>query len=456
MWPFCSKFFLSDLIVFSLVFSVAVAQVTPAPLITTPSGTYTDFVSVQFSSGTSGETFFCEEFGNTDRALFQRCTSPLILQTGSDALLSNVTLQLFAQRPGFSPSPIVSRTFSIFQDLNVLPPVISVTLGAGTANVTLNSVRLFESTLYLLDDASNLTIANQRYSDPIIVTTPGPHTIRALTIKRFAKSGLSNSSAEVSRTFLVSQTAPPIVTPPDGVYATGVLQVQMQCSLPGCSLFYTIDGSIPVIKFSGIVAAPGNNATLPFSALTLLPGPRVVHGMAAYQGYASAPVRSLFDVVGLLPPPVLSPPSGTTLTVAPAAVSVTARNDSNVWIMIRPIPEPNRTVSTAFPSPEWTLLLNQTLILRGNSSVYVILDKLYYRPVVNITRADYFVTSSAIQPTPTSPSTFDALYLLFLLAAIPITASAYYLYKRKQQQRKEEIENAVFEKHGFNFDKKTL
>ncbi len=440
---------------FLMMILCACAVKTPPPtILTDTSVVFTDQIIIYFSKSDPQDIvyFFLSE-NSEYQPIITAPVSPLVVQSPYPTILGSYFLILAAQRPGFERSDRVIRNVTIFQNFTVDTPIVSIVLGAGTANISVAlPINLQLQTRFLLDDNSTMSISAPLYTRPVIVTTPGAHTIRLAQFKNFAFA--SFMSEILTYNFVVSQTPSPTISPSDGVYATGILQVEIQCTIPGCALFYTTDGTLPVLRFSGPVASPGNNSTLAFSSLTLFPGPRIVYAVSVYQGFVSSPVRSMFDVVGLLTPPQLNPPNGTILSLVPAVISISARNEANIWIIVRPFPD-SAAPPLAFPSSEWTLLLSANVSLRVNASIFIVVDKLYFRPLVNITRAQYFFSPSAVVVAAV-PGQFDNMLLLLLLLFIPIVVFGYVWMKRRQNLKKEAIENAIFSKHGYKFGNKTL
>jgi hypothetical protein len=461
MRAFC---FLSDLMLFVLFLCLGTA-VSPSPqppTIVTPAGTYTDVVSVSVSVGVPTDVLYYSTNPIAPLSFYNvfPASAPIKITvyyeffatSGTILNPGNATLFVFSLRSGYGPSAVVNRTFTIFQNMTIASPVISVVNGAGTATISIAKIDPSDlvQTRYLLDDSSPFSYTTQQVTGDILITTPGTHTIRAVNTKMFP-STLTNMTAVVSTTFVVSQTAPPTVSPADGTYYNSV-QPTITCGVQGCTLFYTLDGSIPVITFSGTVASAGNAATHLYStSITLAPGSRMLNVKAAFQGYASANVLTMYEVVQVLSPPILTPPNGT-LQLAQASVSIVSREAANIWYIIRPRPDPNAAPSV-FPNAEWILLLVPNITLTSNSTVYVVVDKLYSKAVVNVTISTYNVIAPAIVYIPPD-APFNYTVLLAILAIIPIAVLIGLAYWYKKNRQREAIENAVFQKHDFDFSPK--
>ena len=185
--------------------------------------------------------------------------------------------------------------------------------------------------------------------------------------------------------------------------------------------------------------------------LTLVPGTQKVSAKAVSSGQSSNLVYSNFQVVGLLQPPVFSPPSNTSLALSEARVLVSSPQQANIWFAVRP--GLTASAPSVFPSSEWSLLLvNQTVTLTATSSLFVVLDKMSHIAAVNVSVARYTV----VVAPPGSTDAFagsSPYYLFFLLGLLPLAALIIFgiLYYRKY--KREKIEDAVFAQHGFNFSR---
>ncbi len=441
-----------------LVLCVAVlslGQLMPTPelpFFITPSGTYIDSVSVFFAVPAPYQSdVVLLGFNTTNVNIMNPAESP----TKVDLSITGVTtgtMRIFlrAQRAGFDPSSAVSQDFIIVQDLNLFPPQVSLSQGAGatTITVTPGGTSFFIESRYELDTGTPVTYSSPVYSGPIVVTTLGPRTISVADTKIF-RNGSQNISSTVTRAFVVSQAVPPIITPADGLYFTNNLLASVSCGAVECSLFYTIDGSAPVVVFSGLVPSPGSPATLSYtSAVTFSPGIRKLSAVAVNGGSASPAVFSNFQVTGLLAPPSFSPASGSLLSGS-SAVSIASRDAANIWYMIQPL-SGARPPPAVFPGPEWALLLQPNVSLASSSTLFVALDKLYFVPVVNISSAVYSVPAQSGTAVVVGAG-FNFLWLLVLLALVPVAGVLVAAVLYRQKRKREAIENSIFRDHGFEF-----
>jgi hypothetical protein len=443
---------LTDLMLLALLLALASA-LTPTPetpVFITPPGNYTDYAHIQ--------VYVPAPYDNDDIYYGLYTANPALmtrlvpryydLLPPASTLTQNLLFSIYAQRPGFGPSAVVSGNFTLLLNLNVPPPTVSIVQSGGATTVTMTQgdPTIFTTTRYELDTGLTAGYSSPAYTDPIVITTPGPHTLSVVDTKEFSR--VSNISSVVTRTFTVAQTAPPIITPSDGLYLSNSLLASVACGNAGCSLFYTLDGSDPVVVFSNAAASPSNTATVPYTAgIQLAPGIRKLGAVATFGGFASAVVSSNFQITGLLAPPSFSPPSGTQLA-SPASVTIASRDGANIWIVVRPRDD-TRPAPATLPSAEWTLLLQPNLTLAADSTVYVALDKLNYVPAVNVSSAAYTL---AVQPgvLVVGPG-FNLLWLLMLLAILPAIGLVVAAYLYEAKQRREALENSIFREHGFEF-----
>ncbi|WP_162463206.1 chitobiase/beta-hexosaminidase C-terminal domain-containing protein [Paenibacillus psychroresistens] len=215
-------------------------QTVATPSFDIPAGTYTSPQSVHFTSATEGVTYYY----TTDKTTPTTSSTP-----GAFVTIDKIsTLKVIATKPGYNDSAVASRDYTIA----VAAPSFDHGSGAVSSGtpVTITTVTAGAVIRYTTNNTkptSTSTIFNS--SSPIQITSDT--TIRAIAFK----ANLADSSEiTVAYTLSVLQTAEkPTFLPGEGTFTT-TKTIELFSATQDATIYYTTDGSEPVINGSGVVS----------------------------------------------------------------------------------------------------------------------------------------------------------------------------------------------------------
>jgi uncharacterized repeat protein (TIGR03803 family) len=210
------------------IFRLSNTPTVQSPVIS-PTGASTGPVQATITNSQPGSTIYYTTDGTTPT------TSSTVYSGASPITVStSETIQAIAVQSGYLNSPIVYGYYFIGQTV----PTPTISPSGGTFNVA-QTVTLADSqsgaSIYYTTDGSTPTTSSNLYSNPFTVSS-------TTTINAIAVQGGYFNSGVVSATLTVVQ--PPAISPNGGTF-TSLQMVTLSDSLPGVTLYYTLDGSTP-------------------------------------------------------------------------------------------------------------------------------------------------------------------------------------------------------------------
>lgn len=174
---------------------------------------------------------------------------------------TTMTVRAMAAAPGYSDSAIAAETYTISY-----PPAPSPTFnpmgGTYSSDITvILSNWPAGSVIYYTTDGSAPTTSSAVYSAPIPVSGNGTTmTIRAMgTATGYSASAISQETYTIN----YSQASTPIMNPTTNTFSSDQA-VDITCSTPGSTIYYTTDGSAPTTSsavYSAAIPVTGNGTT---------------------------------------------------------------------------------------------------------------------------------------------------------------------------------------------------
>jgi uncharacterized repeat protein (TIGR03803 family) len=209
-------------------------SVTAAPTFNIASRSFSGTLWIGLHDVSQGSTIFYTTDGSTPTANSTRFT-------GSFRIATTTTVKAIAIVPGFTPSPIVTATYSVYaQSPGISPPPDSTYPAPQT--VTLTDLTP-GAVIYYTTDGSVPTTASTPYTAPFQVgSTAGNSTV---IVRAFAVAPNYAPSEAIVSFYTISITEPtPAFSPAPGNYA-GAQSVSISDADPKATIYYTNDGSVP-------------------------------------------------------------------------------------------------------------------------------------------------------------------------------------------------------------------
>jgi hypothetical protein len=251
----------------------------PAPVISPGTGTYSGSQLVSISTSVADGEIYYTTTGNIPYL----GTGYTRLYTGPFTVLQTTTVRAMVVKPGFTDSPVAVAYLTITEPGIVATPVISPGTGtySGAQSVSLScstpAAQLYYSTNGNVPVPG--TSFTRLYTGPFLVNSTS--TIRVLGIK----AGLLNSPVAVAVLTITSPTgtvATPVISPGSGIYA-GPQLVTLSSSTPGASIYYTINGNVPLLSVP-------NSFTFLYSGPFTLSSSRTIRALATAPGLLNSAV----------------------------------------------------------------------------------------------------------------------------------------------------------------------
>lgn len=209
----------------------------PAPTFNPPAGTY---------DGPQAIVLKCQDPGaeiryTLDGSMPSSTTGTVY--TGPITVSKNSVnpIHAIAYRAGFADSPVAAASYSI----KVLPPVLEPPPGQYSSDtaITITTATSGADIKYTLDGTDPATsVTAITYSSSFTIGL-GSTTIKALAIDPL--STMADSTVITASYYIdYAQAAPPVFTPPIGVY-TSTVTVTLSTATAGATIKYTTDGSDP-------------------------------------------------------------------------------------------------------------------------------------------------------------------------------------------------------------------
>ncbi len=203
------------------------------------SGTYTFFPQVTLdcigASGCTG-TFYTIDGSNPSESSI-RYVNPIVIDAEGETVL-----KFFSVSDAGVYEKVKTETYLIDTQL----PKTMATPGGGTygsfpsVKLTCEDEQGCADTYYTTDD-SEPTLASASYKDPILIATEGVTNLKFFSVDNAGNPELVKTQAYTIDTILPITS----VDPEEGIY-TEAQTVTLTCNeAPGCTTYYTIDGSTP-------------------------------------------------------------------------------------------------------------------------------------------------------------------------------------------------------------------
>lgn len=259
----------------------------PSPVISSPTGTYPEPISVSITCTNPSATIYYTTSGN----LPVIGTGFTKVYSGPFQQIQSGTIRAMAVLSGLPNSKITTSFITITNPGIAANPVISPGSGsyAGAQTITLSTTTSGASIYYTTNgNAPLFGVPNsftKLYSSPFQINSTA--TIRAVAVK----SGLENSAVSVANIIITNPTAlaaTPIISPSTGIYA-GSQNVSVSCATLGATIYYTTSGNTPVI---------GAGFTKVYSGSFNIASSTTVRAMATAPGMLNSAVAVSFITIG--------------------------------------------------------------------------------------------------------------------------------------------------------------
>jgi len=221
------------------------------PTFSLRTGTYTTPQTVTISDSTTGALIYYTTDGSTPTTASTQYAGPL-------SVTQTTALKAIASSGGPS-SPVASATYT----LRAATPSLSPSGGTFTSA---QSVTISDSTsgasIYYTTDGSTPNASSTAYAGPIPVTQTT--TVKAIALL----TGWSNSNA-ASATYTL-KVPPPTFAPGAGTYK-GAQSVTLSDTMPGASIYYTVNGSTPTTSstlYTGPISISSTETVKALAAFT--------------------------------------------------------------------------------------------------------------------------------------------------------------------------------------------
>ena len=252
--------------------------VTPAPTFSPAAGTYTSQQSVTISDTAPNTTIYISNSGAP--------TNASTIYNGAVTVASSQTLQAVAQRINYALSPVSTATYTLNMPV-VATPVFSVVGVSSDGSQQYLSLSDTTPRAQILCTNGPLTPYTSWGS---CMAFGGYGTITSgQTVYAIAEENGYADSAIASVTFPVTfpAAATPTFNVTSGTYTT-IQSVTISDATPGSSIYYTIDGSTPVICYA---PSCGTDPIL-YTGLVTVPETMTIKAIADAPGYTYGAVSS--------------------------------------------------------------------------------------------------------------------------------------------------------------------
>lgn len=266
-------------------------------------------VQVTLACATAG----AEIYYTTDGSTPVSAGAGSVHYTGPFTLTTSCTVKALASKDLWTTSGILSQTVTVTPVATVATPVIAPGAGSyqGCVDVTL-SCATASAEIHYTTNGDTVTLASPLYQNAAFRLTAS-NTVKAQAFK----TGMT-SSPVATAAFVV--TAATVTTPSlssDSVTNPGVTTVTLTCATPSAVIYYTTDGSTPIVASAARYSSPVS-----------LTATRTVKAMAVKDCWTNSPVMSQVVTVtagggvpiadGAWEVREMAPSSGTIATLADA------------------------------------------------------------------------------------------------------------------------------------------
>jgi len=239
--------------------SYVIAPPAAAPTFSLPSAVYNSVQTLTMSDATSGATIYYTTNGTTPTTASSPYTGPISISTSTNFSAAAIA-------PGGSWSAQTKGWFDI-----ILPTPAPVATPQPNTYNTIQQVKLTDSVagakIYYTLDGTYPTTSSPVYTGPITATTN-------TRINAIATATSYSAGPELVAYYTIV-APPPTITPQSGNIANKAT-VTMTDALPGATIYYTTDGSLPTTSsqaYTGpITISPAATSTQVFRAIAAATG----------------------------------------------------------------------------------------------------------------------------------------------------------------------------------------
>jgi hypothetical protein len=299
----------------SLVYDIFARAAMPDILPRGP-GPFVTSVTVTLKATTASIIYYTLDGSDPVAGTSEVYKAPILINS-----FTTTAVKALASKPGFADSLVSSASYLVLEQ--VVAPVIHVEGGPTFTQSAkfLISCATDGAVIHYTLDGSDPTAASPAYNEDglLVALEPGDLAARVFSVKAIAiKAPSMGDSAVVSAgPFRVQpQVAAPIIAPDSsGPFLDSVL-VSMTCSTPSASIYYTTDGSAPLVSPTAAVY------TKPLALKGLYPATNAVVAVATKFGFTpSASVTASWIVETQACRPVINLAAGTYIAGVPVSIS---------------------------------------------------------------------------------------------------------------------------------------
>jgi hypothetical protein len=299
----------------SLVYDIFARAAMPDILPRGP-GPFVTSVTVTLKATTASIIYYTLDGSDPVAGTSEVYKAPILINS-----FTTTAVKALASKPGFADSLVSSASYLVLEQ--VVAPVIHVEGGPTFTQSAkfLISCATDGAVIHYTLDGSDPTAASPAYNEGglLVALEPGDLAARVFSVKAIAiKAPSMGDSAVVSAgPFRVQpQVAAPIIAPDSsGPFLDSVL-VSMTCSTPSASIYYTTDGSAPLVSPTAAVY------TKPLALKGLYPATNAVVAVATKFGFTpSASVTASWIVETQACRPVINLAAGTYIAGVPVSIS---------------------------------------------------------------------------------------------------------------------------------------
>lgn len=253
-----------------------------SPAFSPGGGSYSTPQAVGMTDSTPGSTIYYTTDGSNP-------TVSSLLYQGPITVSGTETLRAIAVAPGGSPSTVSTAAYTL--GVPAAPPFFSPSSGsyASAQWVTIKDATP-GAAIYYTTDGSDPSTSSALYSAPVNVQ--GTETIRAIAVAGAGPSPTASAS------YVITDTAVPVITPPSGTYNKAI-SVVIADATPGATLYYTTNGTLPSTSSPRYIGPMLQTSDISIRALAVGPnGPAATVPSASYHIFPLTPASPVFASQG--------------------------------------------------------------------------------------------------------------------------------------------------------------
>lgn len=259
-----------------------------APIASPGAGSFGTPQAVSLSCSTPQATIFYTTDGSTPSA----ATSPIYANPLQ--VPAALTIKAIAVAPNFQPSAVVTSSYVIVPvQVTTLSPLPSAVYGVAYGPVQLTAAGGVAPYTWSIS-VGTLPPGIGLSSSGVLSGVPTAGTTASISVN--ATDSLGTQSPDVNLTLAVAgnPAATPTLSPISGTYPnTGPLPITMSCTTPGASIYYTTNGSVPVIGQPGTIGPIASGTGFSDAAV----GTLVVNAIAIASGFTQSAVGSATYII---------------------------------------------------------------------------------------------------------------------------------------------------------------